>query len=264
MDREPAVAGTFYPRDPRRLAAEVSGLLRSGEPAAPALGILSPHAGYRYSGAVAGETFAQVVVPERVVLIGPNHTGRGEPVALWPDGAFATPLGPVRVDPELTAELADHPVIREDRVAHLREHALEVQLPFLQVRRPGVSIAALCLGPLSLEQVEEVGRALAAALARFPALLVASSDMSHYVSARRASALDHRALERLLALDARGLFETVRSEQMSMCGVVPATAMLFAARALGATQARLVRYAHSGEATGDLESVVGYAGALVS
>jgi len=264
MDREPAVAGTFYPGEPARLAKDVAGLLRSGGPAQKALGLLAPHAGYVYSGAVAGATYARVEVPARAVVLGPNHTGHGARAALWPDGAFRTPLGEVAIDPELTAALAACPGVRGDRAAHLREHALEVQLPFLQVRRPGVAIAALCLGPLSLAEAEELGGALSEAVKGREALLVASSDMSHYLEEARARALDARALERLLALDPRGLYETVRRERISMCGVVPATVMLFAARALGATRAELVRYAHSGEVTGDRQSVVGYAGLVVS
>ncbi len=263
MDREPAVAGTFYPGEPEQLARDVAALIGPPVPAAPALGVLAPHAGYVYSGAVAGATYARVQVPERAVVLCPNHTGLGARVALWPGGGWATPLGRVPIDPELTAALRACPLVVDDRAAHRREHALEVQLPFLLARRPDVAIAALCLGPLSADEALALGRALAAALRARPALIVASSDMSHYVDAEEAREKDMRALDRLLALDARGLHDTVRREDISMCGFVPATVMLAAARELGAREAVLVRYANSGDVTGDRRSVVGYAGAIV-
>jgi AmmeMemoRadiSam system protein B len=264
MDREPAVAGSFYPGKREALAREVSASLGSpADPGLPAMAILAPHAGYVYSGRVAGATYARVAAPERAVVLGPNHTGLGALAALWPDGAWRTPLGRVPVDAELTEGLRACPLVEDDRAAHLREHALEVQLPFLQARRPDVSIAALCLGPLDADACESVGRAVAEAVRGRPALIVASSDMSHYLPAAIARAKDGRALSRLLALDARGLLETVRREDISMCGVVPATVMLFAARELGAREAELVQYANSGDASGDYDSVVGYAGAVV-
>jgi MEMO1 family protein len=264
MDRAPAVAGAFYPADPDRLARDVAGFLRSDAPPAPALGVLAPHAGYVYSGAVAGATYARVAVPERVVVLCPNHTGLGALAALWPDGRWRTPLGAVPIDAELTAALRECPLVEEDRAAHLQEHALEVQLPFLQALRPDLTLAALCLGPLSAAEAEALGRALAAALRRRPALVVASSDMSHYLPAETARRLDQRALERLLALDPHGLHDVCRREHITMCGVVPATVMLAAARELGARRAELVRYANSGDVNGDHRRVVGYAGALVS
>ncbi|GEJ57872.1 AmmeMemoRadiSam system protein B [Anaeromyxobacter diazotrophicus] len=263
MDREPAVAGRFYPGGRAELAREVAALLGDASEAAPAVAVLAPHAGYLYSGGVAGATYARTAVPERAVVLCPNHTGLGEPVALWPDGGWRTPLGRVPLDPELTAALRGCPGVRPDRAAHLAEHALEVQLPFLQARRPEVAIAALCLGPLTVEACLALGEALAGALRARPALLVASSDMSHYVSAEEARRKDALALDRFLALDARGLFEVVEREEISMCGYVPATVALAAARALGAARAELVRYADSGDVTGDRAHVVGYAGAVV-
>jgi AmmeMemoRadiSam system protein B len=266
MRRHPAVAGSFYPADGTRLARDVAAFLTPA-PGAPAperaVAVLAPHAGYVYSGAVAGATYARVQVPDRVVVLCPNHTGLGSMVALWPDGEWETPLGPVAIDRALTGALAACPLVEEDRAAHLREHALEVQLPFLRALHPGFTLAALCLGPLTADACEELGRALAAALRGREALLVASSDMSHYVPADAARRLDGRALDRFLALDARGLHDRVRREGISMCGVVPATVALVAARELGAREAELVRYATSGDVTGDDRSVVGYAGAVV-
>jgi AmmeMemoRadiSam system protein B len=267
MERDPAVAGRFYPADGTRLAREVDGYMgaTAGAPApVPAIGLVAPHAGYVYSGAVAGAVYGRVVVPPRVLVLGPNHTGRGEWVALWPGGAWRTPLGKVPVDPGLTAALASSARVAGDRAAHALEHSLEVQVPFLLRRQPALAIAALCLGPLPWPDCRALGEDVAAAARETGALLVASSDMSHYLPAAAARARDARALERVEALDPQGLLETCRREGITMCGVVPATVMLVAALELGATRAEVVRYGHSGEVSGDDDAVVGYAGVIVT
>lgn len=259
MLREPAVAGRFYPGDAARLAADVDGYLRPAGPTVAAKGLVAPHAGYMYSGAIAGEVYRSVEVPRRVVVLGPNHTGLGATVSLWPGGTWRMPLGEVEIDDGLADALTDAPSVELDDQAHLHEHSLEVQVPFLQRRQPGLSLTALCLGPISLAACEKLGRAIGKAAAGAGALVVASSDMSHYVSAAEAARKDRLAIDRVLALDPAGLYETVRRERISMCGFVPATVMLFAAKEMGATAADLVRYGHSGEVTGDDAQVVGYA-----
>jgi len=265
MERETAVAGRFYPSEPARLADDVARLLGRGAPMPQrAVGLLCPHAGYVFSGQVAGATWAAAEVPERVILLCPNHTGLGARVSLWPEGGWRTPLGTAALDGPLTAAILASGLCTPDRDAHLAEHAIEVQLPFLQARRPGARIAALCLSRLPFARCQALGQALAAAAREHGALIVASSDMSHYVPAAVARERDGLALARLLALDARGLHEVVERERISMCGVIPAAVMLCAARELGASGALLTGYATSGDATGDDRSVVGYAGALVS
>lgn len=259
MLREPAVAGRFYPGNPARLAADVDGYLRTDAARLPALGLVAPHAGYTYSGAIAGEVYRKVVIPPRVVVLGPNHTGLGAMASLWPGGRWRTPLGEVEIDDGLTDVLTDAPGIEIDDQAHLHEHSLEVQVPFLQRSQPALTLAAICLGPLSWRGCEDLGRAVGRAAAAAGALVVASSDMSHYVSAAEAREKDRRAIDRMLALDPAGLFDVVRREKISMCGFVPATVMLVAALEMGATAAELVRYGHSGEVTGDDAQVVGYA-----
>jgi len=269
-EREPAVAGRFYPADSLLLAEEVASLLAerpdgraTAGPPRPAIGVLAPHAGYMYSGQVAGATYARVDVPDRVVILCPNHTGFGKRVAAWPDGAWATPLGRIQVNEAMTRDLLQTGLASPDREAHRYEHSLEVQLPFLQLRNPEVTIAAVCLGPLSFDRCEELGLQIARVARRHQALVVASSDMSHYLPAATARAKDQLALDRVLALDPRGLHEVVSRERISMCGFVPATVMLVAAVEMGAREAELVRYATSGDVTGDDRSVVGYAGVVV-
>jgi MEMO1 family protein len=264
MDREPAVAGRFYAGEPGALLRDVDGFLAAGGEKAPAKGVVVPHAGYVYSGAIAGAVYARVDVPPRVIVLGPNHTGEGRPAALWPDGAWRFPTGEVPVDAQLTEALAKGPLVERDRAAHFGEHSLEVQVPFLSRARPGVSIAALCLAHLRFADCEAIGRAVARAASAAGALVVASSDMSHYVSAAAAREKDHRAIERILALDAKGLYDVVHRESISMCGIIPATVMLVAAKELGATRAELVRYGNSGEVNGDTRQVVGYAGIIVA
>ncbi len=264
MDREPAVAGRFYTDEPEALARELDGFLAVAAGRMATKGIVAPHAGYVYSGAIAGAVYARVAVPRQVIVLGPNHTGLGRPAALWPaGGGWRTPLGRVPVSAALTEALAAGPGVEIDRAAHLREHSLEVHLPFLQRSRPDVEIAALCLGPLDVSACEAIGRTVAEAARGAGALVVASSDMSHYIAADAAREKDRLAIDRILALDPEGLHRTVRREAISMCGVIPATVMLFAARALGATGAELVRYGSSGEVTGDDRQVVGYAGLVV-
>ncbi len=269
-EREPAVAGRFYPADSLLLAEEVASLLAerpdgraTAGPPRPAIGVLAPHAGYMYSGQVAGATYARADVPDRVVILCPNHTGVGKRVAAWPDGAWATPLGRVQVNEAMTRDLLQTGLASPDREAHRYEHSLEVQLPFLQLRNPEVTIAAVCLGSLSFDRCEELGLQIARVARRHQALVVASSDMSHYLPAATARAKDLLALDRVLALDPRGLHEVVSRERISMCGFVPATVMLVAAVEMGAREAELVRYATSGDVTGDDRSVVGYAGVVV-
>jgi MEMO1 family protein len=264
MDREPAVAGRFYAGEPAALRRDVDRFLSAGGEKVAAKGVVAPHAGYVYSGAIAGAVYARVDVPRRAVLLGPNHTGMGRPAALWPDGVWRLPSGDVPVDAELTEALLAGPLVERDREAHLHEHALEVQVPFLSRARPDVAIAALCLGHLRYADCEAIGRTVARAAGAAGALVVASSDMSHYIPAAAAREKDGRAIERILALDPRGLYDVVHRESISMCGIIPATVMLVAVLELGASRAELVRYGNSGEVNGDTRQVVGYAGIVVA
>ncbi len=266
MERLPAVAGQFYPDDPSALQRELARCVPSVSAPRRAVAVISPHAGYVYSGQVAGETLAAVQVPDTVVVIGPNHHGRGAPVALMASGGWRLPLGVAPIEERLARLLLAHaPFIADDAEAHRFEHSLEVQVPFLQYRNPQVRIVPLVLGRLSLDACERLGEAVAEAIRAYgdDVLIVASSDMSHYEPRATATAKDRLALDRILALDPAGLLQTVAAHRITMCGVVPATVTLIAARRLGATAAELVRYSDSGEVSGDTLQVVGYAGVLI-
>ena len=264
--RPPVVAGQFYPGDEKGLRRELARLIPAGLPREPALAVVSPHAGYIYSGGVAGAVFGRVEVPERVVVMGPNHTGLGARAAAMISGYWETPLGRVALDRELGELLLSRsPLLTEDLQAHAYEHSLEVQLPFLQAVRPSISLLPICLKYVSYGECQELGRALAETIEEVGRgiLVVASTDMTHYEPHEVAKAKDGLAMARIEALDPRGLYETVEAHSISMCGIIPTTVALVAARELGARRARLVRYATSGEVSGDLRQVVGYAGFIV-
>jgi AmmeMemoRadiSam system protein B len=268
MIRPPAVAGRFYPEDPERLRAAVESFLiaKSEEKKIRAQACLVPHAGYVYSGCVAGEVYRRLEIPARVILVGPRHYPRGAPFAILSDGGWQTPLGTAPIDSVLAEKIVRaFPLLREDAEAHSGEHSLEVQLPFLQWLAPSFTFAPIVIGPAKWEPLEALGHALASVIAAEsdPVLLVASSDMNHYESDAVTRVKDRKAIEPILALDPRKLFDIVRDENISMCGYAAAVAVSIAARDLGATGAELVRYATSGEVNGDLQEVVGYAGILI-
>lgn len=264
--RQPAVAGRFYPGDRAVLLDELTSYLSAGESPRSALGCMVPHAGYIYSGPVAGAVFANIEVPQRCLLLCPNHTGRGRPLAIMSEGSWKTPLGSVAIDSELAETLKQSfPLLNEDSDAHRSEHAIEVELPFLQQRRGHFTFVPIALGTGQFEVLEGLGQAVARVLEAQsePTLIVASSDMNHYENDRITRVKDHKAIERILALDARGLYDVVTKEEVSMCGFGPAVVMLTAAKYLGAASAELVKYATSGDVSGDRETVVGYAGVIV-
>lgn len=265
--RESAVAGRFYPADEGKLRALVDGYLPATGPKRAARAVMVPHAGYVFSGRFAGEAYRRVTPPRRAIVLCPNHTGQGERVAVWESGAWETPLGDVPIDEALARRfLAACPLASADRAAHEGEHAIEVQLPFLQRLSEGIVVLPLTLGRLRLADCLAVGAALAGLVGDLPpddTLLVASTDMSHYVPADEAKRKDSLALEAVAACDPQALYRTVSANGISMCGFIPTTCVLAASRALGATRADIVAYGNSGEVTGDRDSVVGYAAALI-
>jgi hypothetical protein len=269
MVRLPAVAGRFYPNQAEELLQQVESFcapLPQGEAPRRGVACLVPHAGYRFSGHVAGAVYARLELPRRFLLVGPRHYPQGRAQAILSEGAWQTPLGRAEIDASLAVELKRAcGGLVEDDVAHRSEHALEVQLPFLQTLVGEFRFVPIALGTVDFAALETLGKAMAQVVARQkePVLIVASSDMNHYESDEITRRKDGMAMERLLALDARGLHETVRRESISMCGYGPTVSMLIAARLLGATSAELVRYATSGDISGDRDEVVGYAGVIV-
>ncbi len=264
--RHPAVAGRFYPEDRDTLLSDLQSFLRAREAPRAALACMVPHAGYIYSGSVAGAVFADLEIPRRCLLLCPNHTGRGRPLAIMSHGAWQTPLGTVPIDSPLAETLKQQcPLLNEDAEAHRGEHAIEVVLPFLQQSRPEFTFVPIALGTGHLDALEQLGEAVAAVAKtqEQPVLIIASSDMNHYENDQITRVKDTKAIERILALDPRGLYEVVMKESISMCGFGPAVAMLTAAKRLGATTAKLIKYATSGDVFGERELVVGYAGVVV-
>ncbi len=267
MIRPPAVAGRFYPSDPKDLTRQIEEFTSSATEKRRAIACVVPHAGYVYSGGVAGAVYSALEIPTRCILLGPRHFQQGQPMAILTEGSFQTPLGEARIDSAMAEELARAcPLLREDTVAHAREHSLEVQLPFLQQIAPDFRFAPVVLATDRYDAMAELGRAVAHVVRahREPVLVIASSDMNHYESDALTRAKDKKAIARILALDPRGLYDTVRGEGITMCGYAATVAMLVAARELGAKEATLVRYATSGDVNGELDEVVGYAGIIVT
>lgn len=266
MLRSAVVAGQFYPGQKQSLFQTIDSLVSSTATEKPAIALMSPHAGYIYSGGVAGQTFSGVKIPDDVIILGPNHHGRGHMAAVFASGAWETPLGQTKISADLAKRiLSECPMTAEDLVAHRYEHSLEVQLPFLQFRAPHSSIVPICISHMPLETLLQLGDGLARAIlsSRGKPLIVASTDMTHYESGNVARKKDCLALEKVLALDPEGLYEVVQEHQISMCGVMPTVVMLQAALALGAENAELIAYSNSGDVTGDQSEVVGYAGVRI-
>ena len=265
--REAAVAGQFYPGHPDELRKSVESFTENYGSAAEAKGVVVPHAGYIYSGSVAGKVFSSIRLPGRFILLGPNHSGRGAALSLAPTGAWRTPLGSAAIDAELNRDLLQAcPGLQEDPSAHRTEHCLEVQIPFLQVLQPGFAFSAICLRTANYPELEDLGHAMARVIRsrQETVLLVASSDMTHYEDAKTAAAQDQLAIERMLAVDPAGLYRVVLENDITMCGFAPAVAVLVACADLGASSGHLIQYTNSGEASGDYDRVVAYAGIAIN
>ena len=262
MLREPAVAGSFYPGTARQLRADLGNYLAGARHDRDYLGLVVPHAGYIYSGAIAALAYKEAQIPRSVLLLGPNHTGLGARVALYPAGSWRTPLGETPIDENLSSELLEGcPVLEADTAAHRFEHSIEVQVPFLQMLREDLRILPITLGRGTLDDWLTLGQQIGAVLKQRDerTLLIASSDMNHFKPAAYTEQVDRLAIERMESFDPAGLFHTVWEKDISMCGVIPAVIMLEATRILGGSSCHLIGYGHSGLVNGDLDSVVGYA-----
>lgn len=268
MRRKAAVAGYFYPGREDDLRKAIERMVSPEIEKEKALCVISPHAGYEYSGAVAGAVFSSVELPERFVVLGPSHRGIQARFAIVKEGTWETPLGQTQIESRLAELIMNHSqLITEDDTAHLDEHSLEVQLPFIQYFKQNASIVPVCISCyVTIEDLEELGKAISMAIKELKeeVMIVASTDMSHYVNSEEAKEKDFLAIEKILQLDARGLHDIVKLEDISMCGFQPTTSALIAAKELGAKKATLIKYQTSGDITGDYREVVGYAGLRIS
>jgi AmmeMemoRadiSam system protein B len=265
MVRLPSVAGRFYPSDAAALSAQIREYV-SPENKLTSRNVkacLVPHAGLMFSGHVAGAVFSSIRIPKKVVILGVRHRPPGSPAAIVSDGVWRTPLGDAEIDHLLAEKFAAAcPLLTEDAAAHSKEHSLEMQIPFLQVLAPDFSFVPIALGTAHFETLVSVGEAIGAVLAaeKNEVLLVTSSDLNHYEDDVTTRAKDGKAIEQLLSMDARGLYDVCRKEEISMCGLGPAVAMLTALHIFKASKAELIRYATSADRSGDPSAVVGYAG----
>ncbi len=272
MPRLPAVAGQFYERSPDRLRDQVMSYMDTSAPRQSAVAVIAPHAGLMYSGPVAGAVYSHVRVPESVILIGPNHSGQGPRISVFPQGTWQIPGAEFPVDQELVNTLlARIPQAEADESAHQFEHCLEVQLPFLWQARSNLRIVPIVLSSLSQELCQELGQGIAEIIrersqgtSATPPLIVATTDMNHYEPERPTREKDALAIEAIQQVNPDSLRETVRANRISMCGLGPTLTTLLAVNALVIPRATLIRYATSGEVSGDLERVVGYAGFIFS
>ena len=266
MIRSPVVAGQFYPSSPDGLRRMIESMVDKRAKKVEVIGLVSPHAGYIYSGAVAAAVISRVKFKDTFVILGPDHTGRGKAFSIMSEGAWKTPLGDTEIDSELGKRiLASSSYLEEDHVSHQFEHSLEVQVPFLQYFKPDVRIVPIVIGHASGAIYKKIGSELAGAIkeSKQGVIILASSDMNHYEPHEIARRKDNQAIEAILDLDEDELLKRVDEFGISMCGDAPVVSLISAAKELGAKKAELVKYQTSGDVSGDYGSVVGYAGIIV-
>lgn len=266
--RKPVVAGQFYPSSKEKLRLQIESLIDKKANKEDALACMLPHAGYMYSGRVAGETLSHINIKNKVILLGPNHTGDGAAFSIMTQGAWLTPMGQVKIDTQLANHLLEKSeYLKEDSLAHLNEHSLEVELPFLQYFKDDFQIVPIAFMSQDIAALKKAGEEIAAVVNtcadKSSIMLVASSDMTHYEPEEIAHKKDKEAIGAILELDEDKLIDKIRCHGITMCGYAPVVVMLKAAKLLGAKNAKLIKYRTSGEVTGDTESVVGYAGITI-
>ena len=268
MIRQPVVAGQFYPDSPSQLKEMIRGMVDEKAEKEEVIGLISPHAGYIYSGPVAGATISRIKFKDTFIIIGFNHRGRGKQFSIMTEGVWKTPLGKVEIDSQLAKQiLTSSSYLQEDDAAfNYDEHCIEVQLPFLQYFKADIKIVPIVVAPYASGAVyKEIGKELAKAIKDLNkgVVIIASSDMTHYEPQESAQWKDTQAIEAILDLDEDELLRRVDELRISMCGYAPAVSLISAAKELGAKRAELVRYQTSGDITGDYSSVVGYAGIIL-
>jgi AmmeMemoRadiSam system protein B/AmmeMemoRadiSam system protein A len=266
MIREPVVSGQFYPSSPEELKSMIRGMVDEKATKEDVIGYYAPHAGYIYSGPVVGATVSRVNIKDTFVIMGPSHTGMGAPFSIMTEGTWRTPLGDVEIDTELAkAILANSSYLKEDRLAHLQEHSIEVQLPFIQYFKADIKFVPIILSHTNASVYRSIGRAIAKAIkdSGKEVVIVASGDMNHYESQKITQTKDRQAIESILKLEAGELLERVHEFNISMCGYGTAACLIYAAKEFGSVRTELVKYQTSGDIVHDYSSVVGYAGILI-
>ncbi len=266
MIRDAAVAGRFYSGSFDSLRAEIEKYVDDDAVKDKVVGLISPHAGYMFSGRVAGATISRIKLAHTFVIIGPNHAGRGERFSIMPQGSWKTPLGSVEINSELAGQiLNESDVLVEDELAHLHEHSIEVQLPFLQYFRVDVKIVPILIARADSKTCNKIGMSIAKVIrdSGQDVVIIASSDMTHYESQEIVKEKDMKAINAIIDLNEIEMMERIEADNITMCGFGPVACLLVAARELGATEAELVLYQTSGDVTGDRSSVVGYAGVII-
>jgi len=266
MNRNPVVAGQFYPASPSQLKAMIGELVNEEAAKEEVIGAVSPHAGYMYSGPVAGAVMSRIRLKDTVIIIGPNHSGRGKPLSIMTEGTWSTPLGKVKIDSELARKiLATSDYLQKDSAAHQIEHSLEVQVPFLQYFKSDIKIVPIVLSFATGSIYKQIGKEIARAIKDLnrEVVIIASSDMTHYEPQESAEKKDNQAIAAILELNEDKLLARIEELDITMCGYAPTVSLISAAKELGAKEAELIRYQTSGDTTGDYSSVVGYAGIII-
>jgi len=266
--RKAAVAGQFYPSSPLELKRQIASFIDEKHIKKDAIACILPHAGYMYSGGVAVDVVSRINIKDKIILLGPNHTGYGYEFSIMASGIWQTPLGDIKIDSRLADTILKHSkYLKEDSLAHTFEHSLEVELPILQYFRPDFEIVPITILSEEPDTLKEIGKEIATAIKdsriENSTLIVASSDMTHYEPQAQAERKDKEAIDAILNLDEDKLIERIKRLNITMCGYAPVITMLSLAKGIGAKRAELIKYSTSADITGDTSSVVGYAGLTV-
>ncbi|WP_273267053.1 AmmeMemoRadiSam system protein B [Flexistipes sinusarabici] len=262
MYRDTVVSGLFYPSNKEKIISFIESN-KSSETAQEAKMIIVPHAGYVFSGATAVKTISRIKLPKNIILLGPNHTGAGGRIAVYPEGKWNCPLGDVPVNEDMVKKLIDKG-FESDQLAHVKEHSLEVQLPILKYFRDDLNIVPIAFKGLGFEDCRNAGKVLKDLVSETDSMIVVSSDFNHFEDLETTNEKDFDAINRILDLDSKGLYDTVLSRNISMCGIIPTVVALESLDNIENLKASLVEHTTSAETSGDASQVVGYAGIIIS
>lgn len=277
--RKPAVAGSFYAGDLKSLNTQIEKCfmhkIGPGKlpPAVLAgerkiVGLISPHAGYMYSGPVAAHGFYKIALdgtPDTIIILGPNHRGFGEDISIMVEGKWKTPLGEIEIDTEMAEDiLKNSKIIKNDKKAHQYEHSIEVQLPFIQcIFGNNIKFVPICMTRQDIDTDIEIAQSICSSVVDKNILIIASSDFTHYEPQEYAKNVDKQAIDAILEFNPKKLYDMIYQQNLTMCGPGPITVMLIACETLGAKKAELLKYATSGDVSGAYDKVVGYASLII-